>query len=186
MAKPTIKYWGTIKDGRFTLNAREQKAWNQYVASRKDGRYYITAPKRVTKIRSLLQNSYYWVLMTILGDELGCSKDAAHEMCKLIHHSYRIGINGPRIPLSTTDMTRLDFVIYIEAIRNWAAYSYINQDEEDALPRPINLPPPNRFDDETLDVTPRQLEGPEITIVDPEELEPAKIEYLPPEPENHY
>ncbi len=85
--------------------------------------------------------------MTILGNELGLSKDEAHDLCKNVFLRERKGFlkEGQGIPRSTATLTRWEFIQYIDAIRLWAANSFLDESDLDSLPFPIILPEPTRI-----------------------------------------
>ena len=79
------------------------------------------------KIRSTPENKYYWgVVVEILSDELGYSKNEIHEILKGMFLSdvkflkTKNGVKEARIPKSTTELTTAEFENYLSEIRQWA------------------------------------------------------------------
>lgn len=123
----------------------DKKNFLLYCSNLPDGNYYLIIKKEGT-IRTLLQNSYYWVLMTILGNELAISKDEAHDICGRKFLSYYKGLVKLPITKSTASLNKWEFVQYIDEIRVWAAISYIHDPPNEALPFSINLPSPMQIE----------------------------------------
>lgn len=83
---------------------------------------------REVKIRSLPENRYYFgVIVQILSDELGYSREEVHEICKHLFLSEVIflktkdGFKEMRIPKSTTQLKTIEFEDYLSNIRQWAS-----------------------------------------------------------------
>jgi len=142
--KPTLRFWGKIKDGKFVLSPEEKKAFALAVSSRPDGEYYISEPRKVYAKHSQEQHGYYFVLMTILGNELGITKDEAHEICKQKFLPVWKGILRRPVGGSTVDLNRWEMTVYIDQIREWAAITHLDPDGDFNVP--IILPPPHRVD----------------------------------------
>jgi len=78
---------------------------------------------KLPKKRSVSQNRYYWgVVLTMLSEHTGYTKDQMHEICKMKFNLktkalkgeiYEFG--GPTKELDTKEMTD-----YIESIREWS------------------------------------------------------------------
>lgn len=98
----------------FALNVQEGKkympqeqVYRSVMQNLKDGNYILSI-KKLSKKRSLAQNSYYWFVMTLVADELGYEdpKDV-HEGMKmqfLVDNSKRIPFIGSTTKLSTQEM----------------------------------------------------------------------------------
>lgn len=148
MKKPIIKFWGENREGKFGLYKRERDNFVLHNRNLPDGKYYLTIKKEYGR-RTNQQNAYYWVLMTILGNELGLSKEQAHEMCKIIFLSETAYGSPIPLPKSTASLDKWEFVQYVDELRQWAATSYINPEDENSLDKAVFLPDPTRieFDD---------------------------------------
>jgi hypothetical protein len=63
-----------IENGSVTIGRHDLR---DKIAKCKDGYYKITIKEWT---RSLAQNSYYWMCLTIIGDELGYTSQELHEI----------------------------------------------------------------------------------------------------------
>ncbi len=108
-----------------------------------NGKFIYTNPKRLEKQlkrldetsvivevyknipkRSGALNQYYWkVVVSILGDELGYSKEEMHEVlkAKFLYKKEKIGEEWVRISKSTTDLNNVEFINYIDMIKIFAS-----------------------------------------------------------------
>jgi len=74
--------------------------------------------------RSKEQNDYYWgVVVTMLSDRFGYSKDEIHEILKW-KFLRAVEPGKPDRIRSTRDITTLEAEAYYEQIRRWAAAEY--------------------------------------------------------------
>lgn len=75
----------------------------------------------VEKARSIKQNSYYWgVVIKILSTDIGYSPKEMHEALKWQFLSYE-NVAGLRTCMSTTDLSTIEFELFLEQIRRWAS-----------------------------------------------------------------
>jgi len=145
--KIDIRFEGRIKDGEFKLLPKERELFKIHCRTLKDGIYFLPAPKKIRGLRSDKQFGYYWILMTILQDEIGHSKDEFHELCKYLFLREKHPFFGVSIPASTSTTDKYRFIQYIDDIRMWAAMSYLEDGTyEVCLPFSIILPDPKRID----------------------------------------
>lgn len=91
------------------------------------------------QIRSTPENKYYWgIIIDILSNELGYTKNSMHETMKEmflkepVHLKTKEGIKEVWITKSTANLTVAEFEEYLEKIRQWAII-YLA----------INIPEPN-------------------------------------------
>ncbi len=112
---------GIVKDGKLFLDNRE--SFDKYVAGL-NGRVMIEV-KKWRKQRTLNQNAFYWaVVIEMLAYELGYSQDEAHEAMKW--QFLKIEIDGkPSTVRSTHDLTTIEFMEYINKIKEWA-FNFLN------------------------------------------------------------
>jgi hypothetical protein len=121
-------------------NWENVKAWKQHLESLPDGRYRVSIVR--ANRRSTQQNRYYWGLVIPilkqafydLGHDL--SAEDVHDFLKAKFNSKEI-VNEETgeaisVPISTTNLNKEDFGIYIEEIQRFAAM-FLN----------VNIPDPN-------------------------------------------
>lgn len=120
------QFEGRVKDGVFRLHPKERKLFHIHCSRLKNGIYYLPAPKRFSGIRSGRQNRYYWVLMTILEDVSGHTKEEMHELCKYMFLSEIHPVFNIRFVNSSALADKWKFVEYIDDIRLWAAMGYLD------------------------------------------------------------
>lgn len=80
---------------------------------------------KVSRRRTTPQRGYYWVLMEILGKEVGMSKDETHEVVKFKFLQEECineatGEVFTRVK-STTELSKMEMAAYIDQIIVWAA-----------------------------------------------------------------
>lgn len=117
----TPKFPGTIKDGKPVLdNIRKYRA---YLAGFKEGARIELVLRKQTKKRTDPQNRFYWgVVIPMLAEHFGYSKDEMHEALKW-KFLQKPGANPPTVG-STKKMDTVKFNAYIEQIQVWAAQEY--------------------------------------------------------------
>jgi len=73
--------------------------------------------------RTLDQNAYYWILVEILGNELGYFKNAMHDALRqeflLVHEDGKLPYTK-----STTDLNTKEMGVYIDNFKIWASVEY--------------------------------------------------------------
>jgi len=77
--------------------------------------------------RSDSQNRYYWgVVVSILSDHTGYSRDEIHEILrgKFLSDSKSIAGEDIRYSHSTTELDTLEFEDYLQKIREWASVKF--------------------------------------------------------------
>jgi len=101
-----------------------------------EGQRVGTETKKFKKKRSLPQNSYYWsVIIDILSREFGYESEEIHLMLReKFLRIYDDKHPDFVIARSTTKLTTVEFVEYIEKIQRWAA-----QEHQIYLPDPNEL-----------------------------------------------
>ncbi len=79
-------------------------------------------------MRSLPQSKYYFgVVVKIISDELGYTREEVHEICKqmflseIIFLKTKKGVRQIRVPKSTTELKTVEFEEYLSSIRQWAS-----------------------------------------------------------------
>jgi hypothetical protein len=120
MLSPVIH--GLVKDGKFVADdlALFRKAFYCH-----EGKAVELQVKRYRKVRSLNQNAYYWgVVIPMIGNAMGETDiEAVHEVIKHEHHYYiaTVGKSELHVPLSTADLSTLEFEQFLEKVRRWAS-----------------------------------------------------------------
>jgi hypothetical protein len=112
----TPTFQGQIEKGKFTLYNKE--LFTEYLNSL-SGRVVMTV-KKLKKGRSNNQNRYYWgVVITILSQELGYTREEMHEALKWKF----LRVEKRMLPTtrSTSDLDTKTFEDFLEEVRRWAA-----------------------------------------------------------------
>ena len=106
---------GRVEKGK--LQIRNVKAFTDWLSCLKGDVQIIVKKKR--KDRTLLQNAYYWVCMTIIANELGYLPEEIHATFKAMFLVDRSG----KMPVvrSTTRLNTVEFSEYFERIALQAA-----------------------------------------------------------------
>ena len=89
-----------------------------------DNTSVIVEIKKNTVKRSGALNQYYWkVVVGILTDELGYTKEEMHEVLKskFLYKKELIGNEWIRVAISTTKLTNKEFIDYIDKIKMFAS-----------------------------------------------------------------
>tara|TARA_A100001201_G_scaffold74484_1_gene67662 strand:+ start:170 stop:559 length:390 start_codon:yes stop_codon:yes gene_type:complete len=89
-----------------------------------DNTSVIVEIKKNTVKRSGALNQYYWkVVVGILTDELGYTKEEMHEVLKskFLYKKELIGDEWIRVAISTTKLTNKEFIDYIDKIKMFAS-----------------------------------------------------------------
>jgi len=108
----------------FVLNGRNNDVIKNYLkAIPYDGTFKMEI-KKVESKRSIAQNSLYWMWLTIIGNEVGYTKDEMHDV---LRHTLlqpviteAMGKVVEQLP-STTKMKIGEFTEYLTAIEQWSA-----------------------------------------------------------------
>jgi hypothetical protein len=118
--------FGEIINGKLKL--RNQDLFASELATMK-GPVEVVVQKQRSR-RSLNQNAYYWgVVVKILSDELGYAPEEVHELLKQKFNWKDVALTNYlddvseeiRIGASTADLSKIDFMAYIDKIQRWAA-----------------------------------------------------------------
>ena len=87
----------------------------------------IVVTINIDKKRSLPQNSYYWKLLEIIGEDIGYESEDMHEIFKhkFLKKEKEVMIKGKPFTfektISTTKLTTAQFTEYIEKIKRFCA-----------------------------------------------------------------
>lgn len=135
MADTTLRYQGTVKDGKISL----PKRMREEIIRCFDGHSIQVEIKRKRKRRSTVQNAYYWSVclpeilqgMVDLGNEK--LQVGNHEHIESVHFymKHQLLSNGEtfidtdgvehKLEPSTSKLTTVEFEEYLDRVRQWAA-----------------------------------------------------------------
>lgn len=119
------QYYSDVKNGKLQKNiseliAVELKAY--------EGKRVEISIQKLKSERSIQQNRYYWMLVTILANELGYDKEDMHEICKFKFLKREKVIEGSGEVLeylkSTTTLSKADFADMTSDLIRWAVESF--------------------------------------------------------------
>lgn len=79
---------------------------------------YILTIKKKMPVRSVSQNSYYWVVLQAIAVKTGYTTDDLHEWYKLEYNSKEV--LGKKIAGSTTTIYSAEFTIYLKKVKEHA------------------------------------------------------------------
>lgn len=115
------KFFARKIDGK--LQFEKPELYRAYISGIKaDTRIEITI-KPYKRKRSDQQNRFYWgVVVPILANHFGYTKDEMHDALRW--EFLRREGEGPTTARSTTSLTTVEFIAYIDSIVIWAATNY--------------------------------------------------------------
>lgn len=117
-----LEYYSDVKGGNLQTNVRKKIA--EELKQFEGKRIQIRIEKLKSK-RSIQQNRYWWLAMTILGNELGYSKEETHELMKFkfLKRERVIEKTGEILEYieSTTTLSKPDFADMVTDMVRWAA-----------------------------------------------------------------
>lgn len=117
-----LEYYSDVKGGNLQTNVRKKIA--EELKQFEGKRIQIRIEKLKSK-RSIQQNRYWWLAMTILGNELGYSKEETHELMKFkfLKRERVIEKTGEILEYieSTTTLSKSDFSDMVTDMVRWAA-----------------------------------------------------------------
>lgn len=106
-----------------SIDIKETDAFEAYVRSL-DGRHVNIIIKEAEVSRSAQQNRLWWVYMTMIGEELGYTKNEMHQICKLrfLKETIVDDRTGAEIDVigSTSKLSKKQFNKLIEELQRWA------------------------------------------------------------------
>jgi len=108
--KTTSIFNGKVVDGKLMVDNRERFAEHLRTLSGE----VVVSVKKKRKIRSLNANNYYWLILTIAGDELGYDPKELHDSFKALY----LTDQTTKIPLirSTSKLNTEQFSQYLEKV----------------------------------------------------------------------
>lgn len=117
-----LEYYSDVKGGNLQTNVRKKIA--EELKQFEGKRVQVRIEKLKSK-RSIQQNRYWWLAMTILGNELGYSKEETHEIMKFkfLKRERVIEKTGEILEYieSTTKLGKSDFADMVTDMVRWAA-----------------------------------------------------------------
>lgn len=117
-----LEYYSEVKNGHLSKSVRNKIASELLQFEGK--RVEIRIEKLKSK-RSIQQNRYWWLAMTILGNELGYSKEETHKLMKFkfLKREKVIEKTGEILEYieSTTTLSKSDFADMVTDMVRWAA-----------------------------------------------------------------
>lgn len=111
MPKLIPKFNATVKDGQLEYSRSEMV---RTYLMKFEGKEIVVTFKKATKGRSTRQNSYYWVICTHIGNEIGEEPENVHQTLKAMFLVDR----SKKFPVvrSTTSLSTVEFMEYMEKI----------------------------------------------------------------------
>lgn len=98
--------------------------WRQLEKNEKTrGKDYCLVVKQNRPVRSLKQNAYYHIILSLIGIETGHTHEQLHDICKK-KFNYEV-INLPKSGSeirgkSTADLLEDEFAAYVNRVKQWA------------------------------------------------------------------
>jgi hypothetical protein len=104
-------FYGEIIDGKIELKLKD--AFENYLKTLEGKEIELRIEKR-KRNRTISQNSYYWLILTFIGDQVGEDPEVLHNTFKAMF----LKGQGKKFPIvrSTTSLDTIEFVEYIEKI----------------------------------------------------------------------
>ena len=117
-----LEYYSDVKGGNLQTNVRKKIA--EELKQFEGKRVQVRIEKLKSK-RSIQQNRYWWLAMTILGNELGYSKEETHQLTKFkfLKRERVVEKTGEILAYieSTTTLSKSDFADMVSEMVRWAA-----------------------------------------------------------------
>lgn len=120
-----LQFYGDVGEGKLTIHKRD--LFDRYVKTLK-GLVRITVEK-VRKKRSIPQNNYYWICVTVIGAELGYTKDEMHAALKaeyltdtkIVMHKKNGIVKEIKMVKSTSQLYKYEMSEYMQQVIIFAA-----------------------------------------------------------------
>ncbi len=113
-----------IKDGKPDFHPKDKEELNKFLQSMEGKKLWFMIDENRPP-RSLGQNSRYWKILTLIGDEIGDDPESIHESMKdqFLPKMWKLDEDGREVELekSTTRLTTKEFSLYNKRVEAWAA-----------------------------------------------------------------
>lgn len=122
--KPTAYHFGKVEGCKLTLFDRPKFQCELNALDGKEVRLTIERKPAARKNSSDKQRRYYWaVICRMIGDNIGCSVEEAHDSLKAKFLSSSIERNGEKFTVihSTENLSTVEREEYHSNIREWAS-----------------------------------------------------------------
>jgi len=117
-----LEYHSNVKQGQLQMNVRKQIAKE---LKHFEGKRVEIKIQKLQSIRSIQQNRYWWVCMTILSNETGYTKEEIHEISKFkfLKREKVVEKTGEILPYieSTTKLKVSEFADLVSELQRWAS-----------------------------------------------------------------
>lgn len=123
------------------LKIYDRPKFDEYLQTLPDKVFIVVKSAKEREIRSNEQNRYYWgVVVELISEHTGYTKDEVHEILKALFLSRPIEIGGKEVLISksTASLNTKEMEEYLEGIRVWAVDKV-----------GLSIPEPERVEDET-------------------------------------
>lgn len=114
-----------IKDG--ALMVRNRKEMEREAVASGLNEFEVVLKKK-TKSRSIQQNRWWWLCMSIMGEQLGYRREEMHEICKFkfLKRELIDTKSGEVFEYlkSTTELSTTEFSELIESVIQWSAEQF--------------------------------------------------------------
>lgn len=122
-----LQYFAAVSDDG-TLNGVPKKKLRAELKRHFAGRQVEIIIHKKLKFRSVQQNRYYWLIVTMLSEHTGFTKDEMHSVLKTkflktekVHEDSGLIFEYVR---STTELTTTEYEDYLESVRRFAAEDF--------------------------------------------------------------
>jgi hypothetical protein len=117
-----LEYYSEVKNGHLSKSVRDKIALE---LQQFEGKRVEIRIEKLKSKRSIQQNRYWWLAMTILSGELGYSKEECHELMKFkfLKRERVFEKTGEVLEYieSTTTLSKSDFADMVTDMVRWAA-----------------------------------------------------------------
>jgi hypothetical protein len=126
MTQPAPIFHGDVVDGKLKMADRERRAMAEHVKTLENGTHLDITVKKHKSQRSNQQLRYYFgVIVKMLADHTGYTKDEMHDELKAMFNKVPSKIRaGEWIVKSTSELPTDKFETYEEEIRRWALITF--------------------------------------------------------------
>ena len=120
-----LEYYSDVREGKLQKNVR-QKIANELKSF--NGKRIEIRIRKLKSHRSIQQNRYYWLILTILANEIGYEKNELHEIVKykFLRKEKVDEKTGEIFEYlgSSTTLGKMDFADFISKLQQWSAETF--------------------------------------------------------------